>query len=204
MQMSSIIYFFFSILIPAGVCLKCEYCSSSSGFCTGAAHICRPFENTCLTLTTETTIGNEVWLATYKGCTKIKHCVPSPMSFTLPSRRKRSAAKCCRKDLCNSGTVTLPRLGIRPNGLKCPGCISQDLTCKPTELIHCNGWEDYCVYYDLTVEQDGRFYTHAERGCGTKNACLNEARVFGVPGLYKEIIKKPECTPAPKIIGKWP
>ncbi|ETE63060.1 hypothetical protein L345_11181, partial [Ophiophagus hannah] len=135
-----------------GSCLKCEHCSSSSGFCTGVPHICRPFENTCLILTTETTI--------------------------------------------------VPKLGIRPNGMKCPGCISQDPTCKPTELIHCNGWEEYCVYYDVTVEQEGRFYSHAERGCGTKNACLNEPRIYGVPGLYKEIIKKSECTLAPKIIGK--
>ncbi|KAL7981056.1 hypothetical protein Chor_005290 [Crotalus horridus] len=96
----------------------------------------------------------------------------------------------------------VPKLGIRPNGMKCPGCISEDPTCKPTELIHCNGWEEYCVHYDMTVEQEGRFYSYAERGCGTKNACLNEARVYGVPGLYKEIIKKSECTPAPKIIGK--
>ncbi|XP_067318528.1 phospholipase A2 inhibitor and Ly6/PLAUR domain-containing protein-like [Anolis sagrei] len=198
-QMFLTIYVF-SILLVTGVCLQCEYCSSGTETCTGVAHVCKPSENACITLSVETTIGHDKWLATYKGCTKLKHCLPSPMSFTLPSQRRRKASMCCRKDLCNSGKVTLPKLGVIPNGLKCPGCFSEDPRCVPTEIISCNGWETNCIYYDVSVEHEGQIYHHAKRGCGTKNACTNEPRIYGVPGLYMEIVKSPQCTPAPKII----
>ncbi|XP_042295787.1 phospholipase A2 inhibitor and Ly6/PLAUR domain-containing protein-like [Sceloporus undulatus] len=195
-------FYIFSILFATGVCLQCEYCSSSTDSCTGTPHVCRKSENACLILTMETTIGNDKWLATYKGCTALKYCLPSPMSFTFPSQRKRKAAKCCRTPLCNTGTVTLPKLGVIPNGLKCPGCFSEDPRCVPTEILSCNGWEDYCVYYDVSVKHEGKIYNHAIRGCGTKHACMNEPRIFGVPGLYMEMLKSPQCTPAPKMLTK--
>ncbi|XP_061453735.1 phospholipase A2 inhibitor and Ly6/PLAUR domain-containing protein-like [Rhineura floridana] len=195
----------FSILLTTGVCLQCEQCSSNTDSCTGMPHLCGPSDNACLTLTTEIVTGHDIWLATYKGCTKLMYCPPSPMSFTFPNQRKRRVAKCCRKNLCNSGAVTLPRLRTRPNGLKCPGCISKDPRCVPTEIIKCNGWEDNCVYYDVSVEDDRKIHTHAKRGCGTRRACLNKPHIFGIPGLYMEILENPQCTPAPKMfteIGK--
>ncbi|KAH0631442.1 hypothetical protein JD844_005768 [Phrynosoma platyrhinos] len=148
-------FYIISILFATGVCLQCEQCSSSTESCIGTPHVCRKSENACMILTMETTIGNDKWLATYKGCTELKYCLPSPMSFTFPSQRRRKAATCCRKDLCNSGKVT-----------------------------------------------QGKIYNHAKRGCGTKHACMNEPRIFGVPGLYMEIVKSPQCTPAPKILTK--
>ncbi|XP_062996729.1 phospholipase A2 inhibitor and Ly6/PLAUR domain-containing protein-like [Elgaria multicarinata webbii] len=198
----SLISYVFSILLATGICLKCEQCSSGTNSCTGTPQNCKKSENACLIQTIETTIGKEKRLTTYKGCTKHMYCPRSPMSFTFPSMRERRAAKCCRKDLCNNGTVTLPRLGIRLNSLKCPGCFSKDPKCTPTEIINCNGWETNCVYYDVSVEQDGKTYTFAKRGCGTIHACVNEQRIFGVPRHYMEIWKSPQCTPAPRILSK--
>ncbi|XP_033014122.1 phospholipase A2 inhibitor and Ly6/PLAUR domain-containing protein-like [Lacerta agilis] len=197
-----LISYFFSILFAAGLCLHCEHCSSNTDSCTGVPVLCEQSQTACLTLTIETTTGHDVSLATYKGCTKLMYCPSSPMSFTFPNQRERRAAKCCRKDLCNSGVVTMRRLQTRPNGLKCPGCFSKDPSCIPTEIISCNGWEDNCVYYDFSVEQDGQIYTYAKRGCATKRACLNEPRYFGIPGMYMEILKNPQCTAAPKILTK--
>ncbi|KAF7242519.1 phospholipase A2 inhibitor and Ly6/PLAUR domain-containing protein, partial [Varanus komodoensis] len=202
MQVALICYLF-STLLATGMCLQCEHCISSTNSCTSTPHVCKKSENACLTQTIETTKGKEKHLVTYKGCTKLRHCPPSPMSFTFPSERKRSAARCCRKDLCNREAVTLPRLGIRLNGLKCPGCFSKDPKCIPTEIINCNGWEFNCVYYDVSVEQDGKIYTYAKRGCGTVHACMNDPRILGVPGLYMETVKNPQCTPAPRILGKF-
>ena len=197
-----LISYVFSILMATGVCLQCEQCTSSSSSCTGLPQLCGKNENACLILTTEITLGKEKWLATFKGCTKAKYCMPSPMSSTYPSQRRRSASMCCRKDLCNSGAVTMPRLGVIPNGLKCPGCYSEDPRCPPTELLTCNGWENNCVYYDVSIEQNGKIYHQARRGCGTKHACMNKPQIFGVPGMYMEIVKTAQCTPAPKLLTK--
>ncbi|XP_053122781.1 phospholipase A2 inhibitor and Ly6/PLAUR domain-containing protein-like [Hemicordylus capensis] len=200
---ASLIFFLFSILLATGVCLECEFCSSQTANCKGLSQLCTPSEDVCLTLTIETIVEDAVVIiATYKGCTRSVHCSRSPMTFTFPLKRKRRASKCCRKDLCNRGMVTLPKFGIRPNGLKCPGCISQDPSCPPTELIHCHGWEDHCVYYNVDVEQGGMIYSHVKRGCGTRNSCMHHSRVFGVPGKFMETYKKAQCTPAPRIHTK--
>ncbi|KAH0631443.1 hypothetical protein JD844_005769 [Phrynosoma platyrhinos] len=143
--------------------------------------------------------GNERWVATYKGCTKKAYCFPPSVSFTFPSQRKRRAAKCCNKNLCNRGTVKLPPMQNKPNGLLCPGCFSTHSKCKATETIKCHGEERYCVYYDMTVEQGDQLYKFAKRGCGTKLACLNKPLVRGIPGLFVEVWKSAQCISAPRL-----
>ncbi|XP_061453686.1 phospholipase A2 inhibitor and Ly6/PLAUR domain-containing protein-like [Rhineura floridana] len=197
MQMSLIFYLFF-LLLATGVCLYCERCSSSSDLCTGTSHLCPGSEDTCLIFTTENTVGNDRWLSTYKGCTKREYCPPTAMTFTFPNQRKRRAAKCCHRDLCNSGAVSLPRLGTRPNGFKCPGCFSESPKCPTIEILNCHGWERKCVSYDVTVEQGEEIYTFTKRGCGTKRSCVNEPLILGLPGSYIEMWKKATCAPAQK------
>nr|XP_028596087.1 phospholipase A2 inhibitor and Ly6/PLAUR domain-containing protein-like [Podarcis muralis] len=200
MQTSLIVYLFILLPVP-GVCLNCERCSSSnSDSCIGTPYTCPLSEDACLIFTSENIVGNDRWFSTFKGCTKKKFCPPTPMGFTFPNQRKRRAAKCCHKDLCNAGSVTLPRLGARPNGLQCPGCFSQNPRCRPTETLNCHGWERKCVYYDVSVQQGDEIYTYAKRGCGTKHACVSGPRTLGIPGLYVEIWKNAMCTPAVKYM----
>ncbi|KAJ6650985.1 hypothetical protein lerEdw1_001216, partial [Lerista edwardsae] len=89
-----------------------------------------------------------------------------------------------------------------PTDSSVPDASRRTRDAPPTEILHCNGWEYDCVYYDVAIEKDGEVHKHVERGCGTKFACMNEPRVFGVPGLFLEMWKAAECTPAPKIFTK--
>ncbi|XP_042295788.1 phospholipase A2 inhibitor and Ly6/PLAUR domain-containing protein-like [Sceloporus undulatus] len=210
-MLTSLVYFF--LLLATGVegggadmdfhsstspdfCLQCERCSSRNASCTGAPSICQKSSKNCLTVTTEYVVGNERWVATYKGCTKKIYCFAPSMSFTFPSQRKRRAAKCCNKDLCNRGAVKLPPMQTKPNGLLCPGCFSTHAKCKPTETIKCHGEENKCVYYDITVEQGDQIYMFAKRGCGTKLACMNKPHIGGIPGLFVEVWKSAQCISA--------
>ncbi|ETE63062.1 hypothetical protein L345_11183, partial [Ophiophagus hannah] len=84
------------------------------------------------------------------------------------------------------------------NGLKCPGCFSMNLECQATEMLNCHDQERKCVYMAVTVQHDNQIYVHAKRGCGTKQACWNKERTFGIPGLYAEIWKNVTCSHAAK------
>ncbi|XP_072836060.2 phospholipase A2 inhibitor and Ly6/PLAUR domain-containing protein [Pogona vitticeps] len=219
----SLIFFLFCLLLGIGVCLRCERCSSSSTLCTGIPYPCSETEDSCLVMTTEYVIANnDRWVATYKGCTKRKYCPSPSSSATFPSQRKRRAVRCCQKDFCNKGSVTLPKLSTKPNGLKCPGCFSVHAKCQPTDTLNCHGSESKCVYYDMTVEQvfqllseargsqeltpffplpipaGDQIYTFAKRGCATKAVCKNTHQMYGVPGLFIEIWKTAKCYAAPK------
>ncbi|XP_054854911.1 phospholipase A2 inhibitor and Ly6/PLAUR domain-containing protein-like [Eublepharis macularius] len=192
----------FCVLLATGVCLQCEYCKSATASCTGVPQKCAPQENACIILTVEIRKGKEVSLATYKGCTRSIYCTPSPMSIRIPSYHKRRANKCCRKDLCNSGAAPLPPLRLNPNGMQCPGCLSKDPKCPPTEIINCRGWEVFCVFYEVWADEGGSISSFSKGGCGNKEACMHEPRIIGVPRLFMETIRKTECTHAPMLIKK--
>ncbi|XP_060114015.1 phospholipase A2 inhibitor and Ly6/PLAUR domain-containing protein-like [Heteronotia binoei] len=121
------------------------------------------------------------------------------MSIRVPSFHKRRVNKCCQKDLCNSGAVEFPPLRLNLNGMQCPGCLSSDPKCPPTEIINCRGWEVFCVFYEVWVDEGGSVSTFSKRGCGNKESCMHEPNIIGVPGLFVETIRKTECTHAPML-----
>ncbi|XP_060640302.1 phospholipase A2 inhibitor and Ly6/PLAUR domain-containing protein-like [Anolis sagrei] len=184
----------FLSLLATGFCLLCERCSSTNSTCSGPPYSCPKKQKHCLIVTTEYLLGNERWMSTYKGCTRKSYCFPPSTTFTFPSQRKRRAAMCCTKPLCNRGTVKLPPMNTKPNGLLCSGCFSKQSMCKPTETLKCHGKESKCIYYDMSVQQGDQVYTFAKRGCGTKFACLNKPYIGGIPGLFVEMMKTAQCT----------
>ncbi|XP_048357650.1 phospholipase A2 inhibitor and Ly6/PLAUR domain-containing protein-like [Sphaerodactylus townsendi] len=188
-----------NLSIGKGFCLQCEYCRSNSNSCNGVPQTCSEDETACIILTMELRKGTEVTVATYKGCTRPSYCAASPMSIRVPSYHQRRANKCCRNDLCNSGAVELPPLRLNLNRRQCPGCLSSDPKCLPTEIINCRGWEVFCVFYEVRTDDGGTVTSVSKGGCGNKEACMHEPNIIGIPGLFLETVRKTECTHAPML-----
>ncbi|XP_050786443.1 phospholipase A2 inhibitor and Ly6/PLAUR domain-containing protein-like [Gopherus flavomarginatus] len=187
-----------SALLAIGGSLKCERCSSSDKACTGEPQDCAPSQTSCLILTSETRVGKEHKLGTYKGCTENKFCPPRSSSLSSAfGLRVRSAAKCCQRDLCNTGAVRLPRAQPKPSGLKCPGCLSDSTECQANETVSCLGAENHCVYFAGSIIAGTRNYTYAVRGCATKSTCVSKVGVYKLPGVFTDIVITSECSPAP-------
>ncbi|XP_074837599.1 phospholipase A2 inhibitor and Ly6/PLAUR domain-containing protein-like [Carettochelys insculpta] len=187
-----------SALLAIGYCLRCEHCKSSDKACSGEAQECGPSQNACLILTSETTVGKEQKLDTYKGCTDIKYCPPRTSRLSSAfGLRVRSVSKCCQQDLCNKGAVKLPRAQPKPNQLECPGCLSEDVECEGNETVTCLGPETHCVYFAGAITTGTKNYTYSLRGCATKSTCLSRVGVYKLPGVFTEIIITSECKPAP-------
>ncbi|XP_067401970.1 phospholipase A2 inhibitor and Ly6/PLAUR domain-containing protein-like [Emydura macquarii macquarii] len=188
-----------SVLLATGLCLQCEQCSSAEKACTGDPQTCAPSQKSCLILTSETRVGTEQKLGTYKGCTETRFCPPRTSSLSSSfDMRVRSSAKCCQRDLCNKGAVKLPRAQPKPNRLQCPGCLSEGVECQANDTISCVGPENHCVYIAGSIATGTRNYTYAVRGCATKSACASKVGVYKLPGVFTEIVITSECSPAPK------
>ncbi|XP_075764317.1 phospholipase A2 inhibitor and Ly6/PLAUR domain-containing protein-like [Pelodiscus sinensis] len=184
-------------LLATGCCLQCERCTSADKACSGEPQDCEPSHTSCLILTSETTVGKERKIGTYKGCTEAKFCPPRSSSLSSAfGLRVRSAAKCCQRDLCNKGALKLPRAQPKPNLLQCPGCVSEGAECEANETVRCLGPETHCVYFAGAISTGTRNYTYAVRGCATKSSCISRVGVYRLPGVFTDVVITSECNPA--------
>ncbi|TFJ96517.1 putative cysteine protease [Platysternon megacephalum] len=91
----------------------------------------------------------------------------------------------------------VPRAQPKPNGLQCPGCLSEGTECQANETVSCLGPENHCVYFAGSITTGTRNYTYAVRGCATKNTCASKVGVYKLPGVFTDIVITSECSPAP-------
>uniref|UniRef100_A0A182C6F2 Gamma type PLA2 inhibitor n=1 Tax=Phalotris mertensi TaxID=1260334 RepID=A0A182C6F2_9SAUR len=66
--------FFFSVLLATGNSLSCETCVSHSSDCSGSKVDCASKQDTCMTVTAESTLGAQKSQSTMKSCSTKDVC----------------------------------------------------------------------------------------------------------------------------------
>ncbi|XP_029141226.1 phospholipase A2 inhibitor and Ly6/PLAUR domain-containing protein-like [Protobothrops mucrosquamatus] len=173
--------------------LTCVSCPLGSTECRDN---CTDLGVACVTLAEVNTLGKSAG-GSYKGCIDQKLC--RPLTFTLTTatgRHIQSNMACCSTDMCNEG-LSLSASTNQSFAIK--GCATKNAcSLQQNDLVPFGG-----KIYKLSVkaactDKDNEIYVFAKRGCGTKQACRNKERTFGIPGLYAEIWKNVTCSHAAK------
>nr|XP_033770596.1 phospholipase A2 inhibitor and Ly6/PLAUR domain-containing protein-like [Geotrypetes seraphini] len=163
---------FLSALIVTVISLKCQQCvSTTENKCEGTEITCSTSENNCVSLTTETIVGDTKVNVFAKACSASSEC-NFPFFMTDGNSKTRGATKCCKSDNCENGVISLPNVNNTLNGLQCPSCnaVGTD-KCEKSSTIKCEGAENRCIYYSLTVSKGTTKISTATRGCGSENIC---------------------------------
>uniref|UniRef100_A0A8C0G175 Phospholipase A2 inhibitor and Ly6/PLAUR domain-containing protein-like n=1 Tax=Chelonoidis abingdonii TaxID=106734 RepID=A0A8C0G175_CHEAB len=87
-----------------------------------------------------------------KGCATSSNCTAGPLTMNFGNRVTiRSGTTCCMGDACRTTTVTVPPANTRPNGRRCPACISVLYAQCNEETIQCTGADTRCIEVAGTV-----------------------------------------------------
>ncbi|XP_050786890.1 phospholipase A2 inhibitor gamma subunit B-like [Gopherus flavomarginatus] len=192
-------------LLDRGACLQCEVCSGPGASCTGDLQTCAVGADTCSISLSESTLVGMKQQIIIKGCATSSHCTAGPVTMNFGNGVAiRSSIACCMGDACRTTTVTVPPADPKPNGQRCPACISVLYAQCNEETIQCTGSDTQCIEVAGTVTFGGTSTVTTMKGCASETAC---ARFKGISGTLEgvsaalSVVKCKAPGPAPGPVG---
>ncbi|XP_074927497.1 phospholipase A2 inhibitor NAI-like [Chelonoidis abingdonii] len=132
----------FAALLATGSCLECEVCEGPGTSCSGTVQTCAAGFDSCGIIVivgmNEETVN--------KGCLTSSECKAGPFTMYFgDGLTVRKGIACCLGDACRTTTVTVPPADPKPNGRRCPACISVLYAPCSEETIQCTGSNTRCI-----------------------------------------------------------
>ncbi|CAH2318740.1 Hypothetical predicted protein [Pelobates cultripes] len=149
---------------PSLNCIQCN--SNINNSCTGPEITCSSSQDVCISIYETKSIGALTEINFYRDCGTSEQCGQF-YSFIGGEIVNNLAYSCCQGNSC---------LPLQPNmsynGLTCPSCSAEFLSCNTGQFVDCIGTANQCISSTLTYSQGGMTQFHVD-GCTTENICKN-------------------------------
>nr|QDH44596.1 sodefrin precursor-like factor D [Hyloscirtus phyllognathus] len=170
--------------ITIGAALKCIKCSADGKEdCTGSSIQCENKNDFCIRKISHSIRNGTEKPKVTKGCLNVSKVCNSIIPLTSNDFRSLAYTKCCHKDNCNNGTLKLPNIKSRSNGLRCPSCLEEGSNkCYRHKTVVCNDSEHKCFVFIGEAKRPGKEdVKYYMSGCTTKLACDFSRGALGGP-----------------------
>ncbi|XP_056400718.1 uncharacterized protein LOC130294610 [Hyla sarda] len=160
--------------LKPGNFLWCHFCHEiNSASCSKHRALCDPDEEVCVSERRRITDENtrRLTMQIRKQCGKYDDC---QFNGIISNREKILTIKtsCCDTDLCITAEPLWSLKRSKDNGRTCPSCFpSNNTSCRPTDIIKCNGDQTHCIHYSSTMTKDGSVLLEEYNGCSSAGIC---------------------------------
>ncbi|KAJ6663712.1 hypothetical protein lerEdw1_009791 [Lerista edwardsae] len=189
---------FLLLLLSPATSLQCFTCTQlGKNVCSSPfSRRCTNMMDACMSSVLDTNLFGAQRNIPQKGCRSSRLHHTANYSFhSAFEKYLHLDVQICQMNLCNAAPLQVPPRAL--NGLRCPGCFTQDThVCDPVQTVNCANEEKKCIDFVGIISQpflgDLRL---AFQGCATADFC-DFARKRQPNSLFTAMAVRMSCVDA--------